>query len=353
MTRGLGAIDSPAAADPAGFYAHGYTAADPAEGERLGRWRALGARGKAAHVEALLAGAGLHPRAVVEIGCGDGALLAALAARGVGEALDGFELSEEAAALARGRAVPGVRRVAAYDGAHIPAADGAYDLAVLSHVIEHVPDPVALLREAGRVAAHVAVEVPLEANRSAARPGKRAEAARIGHLHALDRGAIRALCADAGLTVLAELTDPSAARAPCRSSPRRRATGRRPPPRRRCGAGCSARPRGARRHCSRCTTRAWRGPLRGRVALLERLALRPRAPRAPLDAASAHDRHEAHVEHGPRGVGVRLPHADVVAAHEGDLGHLDVQVVGHAHVGAAHDRDDAQLGSLGGAAPPR
>ena len=208
MSRGLGAIDSPAAADPAGFYAHGYRAADPAEGERLGRWRALGARGKAAHVAALLARAGLHPRAVVEIGCGDGALLAALAARGVGEALDGFELSEEAAALARGRAVPGVRRVEAYDGAHVPAAAGAYDLAVLSHVVEHVPDPVPLLREAGRLAAHVAVEVPLEANLSAARPGKRAEAARIGHLHALDRAAIRALCADAGLTVLAELTDP-------------------------------------------------------------------------------------------------------------------------------------------------
>ena len=176
MTRGLGAIDSPAAADPAAFYARGYALADGTEAETFARWRALGARGKAAHVAALLAGAGLRPRTLVEIGCGDGALLAALAARGVAAVLDGFELSEEAAALARARGVPGVRRVEAYDGARVPAADGAYDVAVLSHVLEHVPDPVPLLREAGRVAAHVVVEVPLEDNRSAARPGKRAEA---------------------------------------------------------------------------------------------------------------------------------------------------------------------------------
>jgi SAM-dependent methyltransferase len=204
MTRGLGAIDSPAAADPAAFYARGYAGAD----DRFARWRALGARGKAAHVAALLARAGLRPRTLVEIGCGDGSLLAALSARGVAGALDGFELSAEAAALARDRSIPRVRRVEAYDGAHVPAGDGAYDVSLLSHVVEHVPEPVPLLREAGRVAAHVIVEVPLEANRSAARPAKRAEAGRIGHLHAFDRDGIRALCAAAGLTVLAELTDP-------------------------------------------------------------------------------------------------------------------------------------------------
>jgi len=208
MTRGLGAIDSPAAADPAAFYARGYALADGTEAETFARWRALGARGKAAHVAALLAGAGLRPRTLVEIGCGDGALLAALAARGVAAFLDGFELSEEAAALARARGVPGLRRVEAYDGARVPAPDGAYDVAVLSHVVEHVPDPVPLLREAGRVAAHVVVEVPLEDNRSAARPGKRAEAGRIGHLHAFDRDGIRSVCAAAGLTVRAELADP-------------------------------------------------------------------------------------------------------------------------------------------------
>jgi hypothetical protein len=58
------------------------------------------------------------------------------------------------------------------------------------------------------VAPAVLVEVPLEANRSAARDAKRAEAARIGHLHFLDRAAVHALVADAGLAVAAELSDP-------------------------------------------------------------------------------------------------------------------------------------------------
>jgi SAM-dependent methyltransferase len=159
-------------------------------------------------VAALCRRHGLAPRALVEIGCGDGALLAALSARGIGEMLDGFELSPEAAALAREKRIPRVRRLEAYDGAQVPAADAAYDLAVLSHVLEHVPDPAPLLREAGRVARHVIVEVPLEANRSAARPAKRAEAARIGHLHAFDRTAVRELCRTAGLAVVAELSDP-------------------------------------------------------------------------------------------------------------------------------------------------
>jgi SAM-dependent methyltransferase len=145
---------------------------------------------------------------VVEIGCGDGAVLSALSDCGIGEILDGFELSAEAAAHARQKQVNRVRRVEAYDGEHVPAADGAYDLAVLSHVVEHVHEPVSLLREAGRIARRVVVEVPLEANWSAARPGKRAEAARIGHVHALDRTVVRALCASAGLTIVAELSDP-------------------------------------------------------------------------------------------------------------------------------------------------
>jgi SAM-dependent methyltransferase len=191
--------------DTRAFYEAGYSLPDAAEAERLGRWRALGARSKASHVRALCARAGLEPGSLVEIGCGDGALLAELG--GLAPVLDGFELSAPAAAMAR-RHVPEARRVEPYDGEHVPAQDGAYDLAVLSHVLEHVPDPAPLLAEAARVARWVLVEVPLEANRSAARPRKRAEAARIGHLHAFDRAAVRALLAGAGLAPVAELADP-------------------------------------------------------------------------------------------------------------------------------------------------
>jgi SAM-dependent methyltransferase len=199
---------APVAGELRAFYETGYSVAGPAEGEQLGRWRALGGRSKAAHVAALCDRTELSPRTVVEIGCGDGALLAALSARGVGEVLDGFELSETAAALARQKDLERVGRVESYDGEHVPATDGAYDLAVLSHVAEHVRDPASLLREARRVARHVVVEVPLEANRSAARPTKRAEAVRIGHVQAFDRATVRELCVSAGLEVLAELTDP-------------------------------------------------------------------------------------------------------------------------------------------------
>jgi SAM-dependent methyltransferase len=190
------------------FYEAGYTQDDPERGAQLGRWRALSARSKADHAVALCARAGLRPATVVEIGCGDGALLEALSARGLADTYDGFELSAPAAEIARGRGIPGAQRIEAYDGARVPAQDGAYDLAVLSHVLEHVPDPAALLAEAARVAPHVLVEVPLEANRSAQRPAKREQAAQIGHIQAFDRAAIRALAAGLDLWVMADLSDP-------------------------------------------------------------------------------------------------------------------------------------------------
>lgn len=197
-----------AAADPTAFYTAGYSLADRDEGMRMGRWRELGARTKAAHAAALCARAGVRPQTVVEIGCGDGSLLARLADAWPQATFDGFELSPPAIEIARGRGIPRTGRLEAYDGARVPAADGAYDLAVLSHVVEHVPDPTPLVREAARVARHVLIEVPLEANRSARRPRKRAEAARIGHLHEFDRAALGGLTAAAGLTTVAELSDP-------------------------------------------------------------------------------------------------------------------------------------------------
>ncbi len=202
---GRGLLGGVLTLDQREFYEAGYTQPDAAEALRLGRWRELGARSKAAHVRALCARTKLQPRTIVEIGCGDGALLAAL--RGLAPVFDGFELSAPAAELAR-KALPDARRIEPFDGAEVPAEDDAYDLAILSHVLEHVPVPLPLLAEAARVAHEVIVEVPLEDNRSAARPAKREEAASIGHLHFFSRTDVRALVADAGLELQAELADP-------------------------------------------------------------------------------------------------------------------------------------------------
>jgi len=156
-------------------------------------------------VRALCARTGLHPRSLVEIGCGDGALLAAL--RGFAPVMDGFELSAPAAAIARSN-VPEARRIETFDGLEVPAEDSSYDLALLSHVIEHVPNYLPLVAEAARVAHEVLIEVPLEDNRSARRPAKREEAARIGHVHAFARGDLRDVLEEAGLVFEADVSDP-------------------------------------------------------------------------------------------------------------------------------------------------
>jgi SAM-dependent methyltransferase len=190
--------------DLSGFYDSAYTRG----GERHAAWRELGARGKADHVEALVASCGLSVASVAEIGCGDGALLAELSSRGFGGSLSGFDISEAAVTLARDRRVPRVSRLEVFDGHALPAADGEFDLGILSHVLEHVPQPLPLLTEAKRACRALIVEVPLERNASGSRAAKQSSSQEIGHVQALDRAAVRRLVSDAGLRVAGELLDP-------------------------------------------------------------------------------------------------------------------------------------------------
>ncbi len=191
------------------FYDAAY-AQTPADAAEYSRWRALGAVGKAEHVIALCARAGVsaggHPVNTLEVGCGDGALLSELRHRGFGGRLAGVEITQAAVEIARSR--PEIESVELYDGLHLPAADGAYELGIVSHVLEHVPDPTGLARELARACRAVLVEVPLEANWSARRAGKRAHAAEVGHVQRLDRRAVHEIVAGAGLSIAAELDDP-------------------------------------------------------------------------------------------------------------------------------------------------
>jgi SAM-dependent methyltransferase len=195
----------PESAELLRFYEDAYSS-DPAHSVEYARWRALGAVGKADHVIALCERAGVVPTSTLEVGCGDGALLSELRRRGFGGRLTGVEISDAAVAIVRQR--PQIDAVARYDGLHLPDGDEAHDLGILSHVLEHVPDPPALLAEVARTCRAVLVEVPLEANLSARRAGKREHAAEVGHLHRLDRRAARQIVARAGLQIACELEDP-------------------------------------------------------------------------------------------------------------------------------------------------
>lgn len=189
------------------FYEDCYTAgAGVGDAARAGRWRAVCAQSKARHVVSLCAQAGLAPGRVLEVGCGDGAVLGALAARRFAPVLDGCELSAAAAAIAAER--PGVGEIRVNEQTALPYPDGAYELGVLSHVLEHVHEPAALLLETARVCRSVVVEVPLEDNASARRPHKREQALAVGHLQRFARADMHALARAAGLRVAAELSDP-------------------------------------------------------------------------------------------------------------------------------------------------
>jgi SAM-dependent methyltransferase len=91
---------------------------------------------------------------VLDIGCGDGRFLAAMRARGWTVA--GIEPDPAAVRAARGRGID--VHVGVLDDVELP--DASFDVVTMSHVIEHVPDPVRalssslrLLRPGGRLVA--------------------------------------------------------------------------------------------------------------------------------------------------------------------------------------------------------
>jgi SAM-dependent methyltransferase len=91
-----------------------------------------------------------RPRRILEVGCGEGIVLATLAARLPGTRLDGLELDETALRDARVRC-PGATLVRG-DACALPFGNRSFDLVVCLEVLEHLPEPARALRELRRVA---------------------------------------------------------------------------------------------------------------------------------------------------------------------------------------------------------
>ena len=128
------------------FYDESY-AREGAEAQLYADWRALGAKGKADHVVRLCGQANIRPSKILDVGCGDGALLSELRRRRFGQVLEGVEITEAAVQIAGVRAE--IDSVQWYDGARLEFPDGAFDLGIVSHVLERVPRPRGLAGRGG------------------------------------------------------------------------------------------------------------------------------------------------------------------------------------------------------------
>lgn len=162
--------------------------------ERGLQWRRLGAADKADHIVDLLAGASID--SVLEVGCGTGALLAAMRERAVGRRWQGVDLSDPAEhSDPQAAGIP----MQAYDGTTLPFADDSFDLVVASHVVEHVPEPRRFLAELARVSrSYVYVEVPCELHaRTSHRELQRT--LDIGHINAYTPESFQLLLETSGL----------------------------------------------------------------------------------------------------------------------------------------------------------
>ena len=121
---------------------------------------------------------------------------------GFGERHTAIDVSETGIDAIRSRGIPSLVECRSFDGEHIPYADAQFDLAILSHVVEHVEHPRKLLYEAARVARHVFVEVPLEHN---LRLPRDFVADRLGHINVYSATSVRRLLQSCGLDVLEQI----------------------------------------------------------------------------------------------------------------------------------------------------
>jgi ubiquinone/menaquinone biosynthesis C-methylase UbiE len=125
-------------------------------------WREIGAKHKAKNIIEVCKRAGFAPKRILEVGAGEGAVLAQLDEVGFGEELHALEIAHSGVSVIKERNLASVKSAAWFDGYSIPFVDDSFDAVILCHVLEHVEFERLLLRELRRVASRHIIEVPLD-----------------------------------------------------------------------------------------------------------------------------------------------------------------------------------------------
>lgn len=190
-------------------YEEGYSTA--LRDEAFLAWRETGARQKALNVVRVCRS--LEVKSVLEIGCGTGAVLKMLEAMGFANVYAGIDVSFSAIQFARNSSSILFQHAFVGLAGALPFRNSAFDVAILSHVLEHLHDPIPAVREASRVAQFVVVEVPTEkvlSNfiRTKILRGPYASIAGAGHVQFWSPSSITAfLQKDCGLEIIAHNLD--------------------------------------------------------------------------------------------------------------------------------------------------
>jgi ubiquinone/menaquinone biosynthesis C-methylase UbiE len=163
-------------------------------------WRRLGALDKSSNIISLCRG--LEIDSLIDIGAGDGAVLSELAKSGFAKSLYAIEISKSGVDRIRSRSIPQLVECQEFDGYSVPYEDGFFDLAILSHVIEHVEHPRKLIYESSRVAKYIYVEVPLEDNLRLSNDFVRDK---VGHINFFSLKTIRRMLQSCDLEIVGQI----------------------------------------------------------------------------------------------------------------------------------------------------
>jgi ubiquinone/menaquinone biosynthesis C-methylase UbiE len=164
-------------------------------------WRRIGAIGKAENIISLCRD--LPHNSILEIGAGEGSILKRLSDLKFGKQLHALEISPSGVEAIINKSIPRLVECLVFDGYHIPYENDTFNLAVLSHVIEHAEHPRQLLYEASRVARYIFVEVPLE---DTIRLPSDFTVDNVGHINFYSPKSIRRLVQSCGLRILHQIT---------------------------------------------------------------------------------------------------------------------------------------------------
>ncbi len=123
-------------------------------------WRRIGAYGKVENIIELARG--LNPNKLIDIGAGDGNILSILSEKKFCLDMTAVEISNSAIDQIKKKNIEGLKLIKQFNGYDLPFKDKEFDLAICSHVIEHVEHPRKLLSEIRRISKMQLFEVPID-----------------------------------------------------------------------------------------------------------------------------------------------------------------------------------------------